>query len=110
MLRPAYDKPEEYVNLLVGLCLPSFGRVGIRALLLGAQHFVHKGGQAIHRRLQGIDAPVERSAGGGLGFIKLGNVLQAVTHCHVRGNALGGVVGEDLFVVVGGHTGCSFCL
>jgi hypothetical protein len=37
-------------------------------------------------------------------------VLQAMTHCHVRGNAPGGVVGEDLFVIVGGHTGCSLCI
>ena len=75
-----------------------FWRVVIGSLLLGAQHLVHKGGQAIHRRLQRIDAPVERGAGGGLGFIKLGNVLQAVTHRHLRRDPPGGVVGENLFV------------
>ena len=38
---------------------------GWGALLLGAPHFVHKRGQAIHRRLERVELPVERDARGG---------------------------------------------
>ena len=51
---------------------------GWRALFLGAQDFVHKGQQAIHGGLEGVEPPVERGTGSGLGFVKLGNVRQAV--------------------------------
>ena len=78
------------------------GSVGVR--FFWAQDFVHKGQQAIHSSLDRVKPPVERSARGGLGFIKLGNMLQAVPDRHLRRNAAGRVVGEDLFVVVGDTT------
>ncbi len=74
---------------------------GWRSLLLGAQDFVHKSQQAIHGGLERVEPPVERGTRGGLGFVELGNVLQAVSDRHLRCDAAGGVVGKDLFVVVG---------
>lgn len=48
------------------------------------------------------------SAHGGLGGVAVIEMLQAVTHRHLRRDSAVGVVSEDLFVVVGCHTVLSF--
>jgi len=81
----------------------------VRFFWLG-QHFFHPGRQPLQRALVQIDARFKR-IGCGASFLAVGlergvqqvNVLQTVPDRHFRRKLAIGVVGEDLFVVVGGH-------
>lgn len=58
------------------------------------------GGKLLLERIE-FSAPF--GAQGGLGGIEVIEMLQAVTHRHLRRDSAVGVVSEDLFVVVGCH-------
>ena len=83
---------------------PLSSEVKIEGLALDTEtrYFELPGARPVGRLWQNLN--FERYvASSGLSFIKLGNVLQTVTHRHLRRDPPGGVVGENLFVVVGGH-------
>ena len=93
-----------------------FGRLAGRILLWLAAHLFHERSQAVNRSLDGIDALVERVkfclpflSAGFERFVQFIDMLQTVANGHFRREFADGVIGEDLFGVIGAHwVGVSF--